>query len=63
MNSSEKLTKAAQTAELLAQDLRELHRTFCVERLKLSESMAECLASELLQDSVKLKQKLERIAR
>jgi len=63
MNSSEKLTKAAQTAELLVQDLRELHRTFCVERLTLSESMAECLASELLQDAVKLKQKLERIAR
>jgi len=63
MNPSEKLINAAQTADLLVQDLRELHRTLCVERPKLSESMAGELAYDLLQDAVLLKQKLERIAR
>jgi len=63
MNPSEKLTKAAQTADLLIQDLRELHNHFYSERMNITKSMAGELAYDLLQDAVLLKQKLERIER
>lgn len=54
MNTNEKITKAAQTAELLTQDLRELHREFCFNKPTASQRIAGHYTLELLRESVSL---------
>lgn len=56
---NEDFTKAAQTADLLCQDLRELHRRFCKNAPTLTDMMAEAYALGLFNQAVALKRELE----
>jgi hypothetical protein len=56
---NEDFTKAAQTADLLCQDLRELHRRFCKDALTLTDMMVEAYALGLLNQAVAIKRELE----
>lgn len=56
---NEDFAKAAQTADLLCQDLRELHRRFCKDAPTLTDMMAEAYALGLLNQAVALKRELE----
>ena len=62
MKAEELITKAAQTAELLTQDLRELHRRFCLDKPTSAERLAEQHALALLNQAVQLHRELKGIA-
>jgi hypothetical protein len=63
MNSTdENILKAEQSAELLAQDLRELHRSFCLDKPTAAERLAEQHALALLNQAVALHRELKGIA-
>jgi hypothetical protein len=59
MQAEELITKAAQTAELLVQDLRELHRAFCSDKPTSAERLAEQHALGLLNQGVQLHRELK----
>jgi hypothetical protein len=63
MQTEEQITKAVQTAELLTQDLRELHRAFCLDLPTSAERIAERHALGLLNQAVALQRELEGIAK
>lgn len=54
MNTNEKIAKAAETAELLIQDLRDVHREFCLDKPTAAERIAGQHTLELLRESVSL---------
>ena len=58
----ENITKAEMSAELLVQDLRELHRSFCLDKPTAAERLAEQHALGLLNQAVALHLKLKGIA-
>lgn len=63
MNSTdENILKAEQSAELLAQDLRELHRAFCLDKPTTAERIAEQHVLALLNQVVALHRELKGIA-
>ena len=59
---NEKAAKAAQTADLLVQDLRELHKALCADAPPPETRMAEQYALRLLQEAVRLREQLKGIA-
>lgn len=59
---NESATKAAHTAELLCQDLRELHRRFCRDNPTVGDKLAEAHVLSLLSQAVELRQSLKEIA-
>ena len=61
MTANEQITKAAQTAELLTQDLRELHRRFFFDNPTSAERLAEQHALALLNQAVALHRELKGI--
>lgn len=61
MTANEQITKAAQTAELLTQDLCELHRALCLDKPTAAERLAEQHALGLLNQAVALHRELKGI--
>ena len=61
MTTEESIIKAMQTAELLTQYLRELHRKFCLDKPTTAERIAEQHALGLLNQAVALHRELKGI--
>lgn len=59
----ENITKAEMSAELLVQDLRELHSRFCLDKPTSAERLAEQHALNLLNQAVALQRELKGIAK
>lgn len=61
MLANEQITKAAQTAELLMHDIRELHRSFCMEQPAVEQRIAEQHVLGLLNQEAQLHRELKGI--
>lgn len=59
---NESATKAAQTAALLCEDLRELHHRFCKDNPTVGDKLAEAHVLSLLSQAAELRNALKGIA-
>lgn len=60
-STDENILRAEQSAELLIQDLRELHRAFCIDKPTTPERIAEQHVLGLLNQAVALHRELKSI--